>query len=402
MQSGTHFSPLNQEQRQTAHSGGCLTFPREQVDRVKLTHHWLVNMRGGEKVLEQFCKMFPAADIQCLVHDRNNLTGVIAQRNISSSFLQWVPFGRQLYKQAMPLHPLLIKSMRIKNADLVICSDASMIKGIQVPDDCFLVCYCHSPPRYLWEMQDEYFGDHAAFGSRIKKAVFKFCTPYCRRFDHNSAQRVNLFIANSEFVANRIKQYYGRDSVVVHPPVDVNSFSPDRPRSDFYLVVSALTPYKRIDLAVSAFQESGKRLVVIGDGPERKKLERAAADNIVFLGKQPFSVLKEHYETCRAFVFPGIEDFGITPVEAQAAGAPVIAFGMGGALETVVEDHTGIFFKKQTTWSLNEALSRIDELYDCNPHLHSCCRKHAEHFNPGVFRSKFSKEVENTVADGHI
>lgn len=361
---------------------------------VTLTHHWLVGMRGGEKVLEQFCLLFPEADVHCLVHDIKNLEGPITNHRIRGSFLQKLPFAVRAYKHLLPLHPGAVGAMKTdEQTKLVVCSDASMIKGIQVPSDAFLVCYCHSPPRYLWEMEDEYIGKKMSVSGMLKKAAFRVFGPYCRRFDYKAAQRVNLFIANSEFVANRIRQYYNRDAVVVNPPVDVDSFSPDKDREDFYLVVSALTPYKRIDLAIEAFRANGKRLIVIGDGPERQKLEADCPDNITILGKQPFSVLKQHYETCKALIFPGVEDFGITPLEAQAAGAPVVAFGQGGVLETVIEGKTGLFFHQQTSKEMNAVINKLDKLDRTT--VRKACRENAKSFRPEFFRD----QIRSTLSD---
>ena len=352
-------------------------------------------MRGGEKVLEQFCMMFPEAVIQCLVCNRQNMEGPITKHRIKTSMLQAIPFGVRAYKQLLPLHPLAIAAMRVNDrAGLVLCSDASMIKGIRVPSDCYLVCYCHSPPRYLWEMQDTYFG-RSSLRARAAKAVFNVCAPYCRRFDYRAAQRVNLFIANSKFVADRIRRYYRRDAVVVHPPVDVNSFVSDRERSDFYLVVSELTPYKRIDVAVEAFRQSGKRLIVIGDGPVRKALEASRPDNVTFLGRQPFAVLKQHYETCKGFIFPGIEDFGITPLEAQAAGAPVVAYGVGGVLETVIDGETGVFFDHQEWDSMNEAIERLESM-DLVA-MAAMCRRNSESYSPDSFRENILQTLRSSL-----
>lgn len=201
------------------------------------------------------------------------------------------------------------------------------------------VCYCHSPPRYLWDLQDEYLNAMSPF----KKSVFKNVSPYLRRFDKKSAEKVDYFIANSAFVKDRIKRIYGKDSTVIHPPVDLSGFRPDQPSHNYYLMVSELVPYKRVELAVRAFNKLGKKLIIIGDGSERKKLESIAKKNVKLMGTQPFEVIKKSFEHCKAFIFPGIEDFGITPLEAQASGKPVIAFRGGGVLETVLEGKTGLF-----------------------------------------------------------
>lgn len=353
-------------------------------------------MRGGEKVLEQLCHLFSDAEIHCLVYAKEHLAEAIKSRRIHGSFLQKSAFARKNYKQLLPLHPIAIGAMKVpEDTSIVICSDASMIKGIRVPASCKVICYCHSPPRYLWEMADEYAEQSSEMGF-FKRLVFKTVIPYCKRFDFRSAQRVDRFIANSHFVASRIKKYYGKDSTVIYPPVSVGDFDHKRLRQNFYLAVSELVPYKRIELLVEAFNRSGLELRVIGDGSELEKLRAAAGSNITFLGSQPFDVVKDHFETCRAFLFPGLEDFGITPVEAQAAGAPVVAFGKGGALETVIDGKTGVHFSEQTADAINAALSKLDSLYSCG-NLAMKCRENALKFESEEFRKEFRNECSSVL-----
>lgn len=355
-------------------------------------------MRGGEKVLEQLCLMFPAAPIRCLVFAREELSEIIKRHSISGSLLQPMRFLHRFYKQLLPFHPFAISRMAVPHSTkLVVSSDASMIKGVRVPEDCLLVCYCHSPPRYIWEMADQYANKNAGMGA-LAQLAFRLTIPKCKRFDAKSANRVDLFIANSAFVADRIRKFYQRDSVVVHPPVEIDEFDCTRQRSGSYLVVSELVPYKRVDLAIEAFNKNGLPLIVIGDGPERKRLEQLAGDNITMLGRQPFNVLKEHYETCRAFVFPGLEDFGITPLEAQASGAPVLAFGQGGALETVVNGQTGIYFDTQSVESLNGAVAALESMYEQRgEQLSKDCRMNAERFGNQRFRREIHAAILNLI-----
>ena len=356
--------------------------------KIAITHHWMFRMRGGEKVLEELCTLFPKASISCLVFGKDRLSEKINRHSISGSFFQRFKLTRKFYKELLPLHPFAIRHMQVaEDADVVIASDASMVKGVPVPEHCVLVCYCHSPPRYLWEMAETYMSQTAGLGA-LAKSVFRIAIPYCKRFDFKSSKRVDLFIANSAYVADRIKRYYGRDSVVVHPPVEVAEFSHTKPRENFYLVVSELVSYKRIDLAIEAFNRNGLPLVIIGDGPERKRLEKIANGNVQFCGRKPFDFLKEHYEKCRGFVFPGLEDFGITPLEAQSAGAPVVAFGEGGALETVIDGKTGVLFESQTETSLNEAVERLERLYDEGVDFSKQCRNNADRFNADRFREE--------------
>lgn len=343
---------------------------REMQHKIALAHHWLVSIRGGEKVLRKLCDLFPGSPVHTLVHNAKAVTDTFGDVNVVPSILQKLPLAERKYKQLLPLHPFAVSRMRCHpQTRLLISSDAAMIKGIRIPDSTFHVCYCHSPPRYLWEMSNEYASQSAGLGF-FGRTLFRCIIPYCKRFDLQSSKRVDRFIANSVFVRNRIANYYGKDADVIYPPVDVESFVHSRPRDSFYLIVSELVPYKRVDLAVAAFSKIGKELCVIGDGSERKHLESIANTNIRFLGRQPFSVLKDHYERCRGFIFPGIEDFGITPVEAMAAGAPVIALAKGGALETVVDSETGVFFQEQTVESLTQAVLDFDRA--------------AEHFSPAA------------------
>lgn len=349
--------------------------------KVSLAHHWIMSYRGGEKVLEQFAKLYPDSDISVLCHDPRIDVPAIRNRKINATWLNSVPAISNLYKHLLPLHPNAIKQLRIaSDVDLLISSDASLIKGIRTSEATTHVCYCHSPPRYLWEMGEEY-----KRASTLNRLLLDRFAASLKAFDFESAQRVDHFIANSKFVAGRIKRYYQRDSVVVYPPVDTEAFDHTRPRKDYDLVLSELTPYKRIDLAVSAYTKLNKRLVVIGDGSERKRLESISGPSIQFLGRQSFASLRRHLESCRALVFPGIEDFGITPVEAQAAGAPVIAFRAGGALETVVEDHTGRFFDEQNVDSLVSVVESFNEL----AFVPSRMRMNAERFSQNQFMDNF-------------
>ncbi|MCW9712609.1 glycosyltransferase [Aliifodinibius salicampi] len=347
---------------------------------IDLLHHWLVSMRGGEKVLEQFSTMFPSADIHTLVAVEKNISRELQQHLIRTTSLGKLPGVKRYYKSLLPLYPMAIRNHRVES-DFILSSDASLIKGVGQPDDVPHVCYCHSPPRYLWDMQEEYLQRMNPFSAQVLKRL----TPYLRKFDLEGAAKVDHFLANSKFVQKRIKRIYNRESTVIYPPVDLSEFSYKHPQEEYYLMVSALVPYKRVGLAVQAFNELEKPLVIIGSGSEKERLEQMAGDNISFLGSQPFEVLKEHYELCRAFIFPGVEDFGITPLEAQASGKAVIAYKEGGALETVQEDETGLFFEEQTPEALIEAVKRFEKIekqFD-----RERCRENASRFSPERFRS---------------
>ena len=360
---------------------------------IALAHHWMVSMRGGERVLEQICELYPNAPIYTLFSDPENLDKSITSHPIHSSVLNRIPGARTRHQTYLPLYPLASKLLKVSPAtDVLISSDASVIKGISVPVHVKHICYCHSPPRYLWDMTDVYANDM----TWMKRTIFRTLVPHLRKFDQSAACNVHHFIANSRFVADRIKLFYNRVAAVIHPPASVEHFDNCRPREDFYLIVAQLVPYKRVDLAVQAFNRSGHKLVVIGEGSQFKQLRAAAGNNVQLLGKQPFSVLKDHYERCKAFVFPGIEDFGITAVEAQAAGAPVIAVRSGGSLDTVLENQTGVFFDEQNVDSLIDAINRFEQ--NADQYSAEACRTNAMKFTNEVFRTRFAEFISQVTS----
>jgi glycosyltransferase involved in cell wall biosynthesis len=361
--------------------------------RVALAHHWLTGMRGGEKVLEEISLLFPEAPIYTLVAQPDRLSARLRSHPLHTSWLQRVPGAARHYRRLLPLFPAAISTLRVRPpVDLVLSSDAGVIKGLAYSPGTPHVCYCHSPPRYLWDLQDDY-AQSAEAGGAVGRALFRAIVPHVREFDRQAAARVTHFIANSAFVRERIRHCYGREAEIIHPPVALDEFTAaPGPPDVFYLIVSQLTPYKRVDIAVEAFNLLGLPLVIIGEGSERRRLEARAGKNIVLLGAQPFSVLKDHYRRCRALVFPGIEDFGIVPLEAQASGRPVIAYGKGGALETVVDGVTGLFFPEQTPAHLVAAVERFEAESDrFDP---AACRRQAENFSP----DKFKRELRTFLA----
>lgn len=357
--------------------------------KTALAHHWLTQYRGGERVLEQIAATAPGSDVYTLAKRRGLRIPGLKDHSIRTSLLQRIPASAKLYRHLLPLHPAAISRLRVPDdIELLISSDASLIKGITTSDHTTHVCYCHSPPRYLWEMGDEYKRTSMAARIALDRVADRL-----RQFDYDSAQRVTHFVANSHFVADRIAKYYDRGAEVIYPPVQVDAFDSERRREPFALVVSELVPYKRVDLAVRAFNRLGFRLIVIGDGPERGMLESIAQSNVHFLGRQPFQVLKDHYERASLFVFPGIEDFGITPVEAQAAGCPVIAFRAGGALETVIEGRTGKFFDVQNA----ECLASAVEEFDIATIESKTCAAHAATFSTAVFQRRFRQFIRSAI-----
>ena len=355
---------------------------------IALAHHWLVGMRGGEKVLEQISQVIPNAPIYTLIAQPERLSSILQAHPIRTSWLQHVPGGMKHYKKLLPFFPRAISALQVKGpVDLVVSSDASVIKGLNYPADVPHICYCHSPPRYLWDLQKDY-SDSSEVGGPLGRAFFASVVPYIREFDLQAAKRVTHFIANSRFVRDRIRTCYGREAEVINPPVYLDEFeiSPDQP-DDFYLIVSQLVPYKRIDLAVTAFNRLKRKLVIIGEGSERGRLEKAAGPNIRFLGSQQQAVLRDHYRRCQALIFPGIEDFGITPLEAQASGRPVLAYRAGGVLETILENSTGLFFDEH----IAESLVEVVELFEKRKKEFSpdACRENASRFGADQFRINF-------------
>jgi glycosyltransferase involved in cell wall biosynthesis len=361
-----------------------------------LVHHWMEYFRGGEAVLEQFGLLFPSAPIFMLVYSERYLPPSLQAHSLHSSFLQRLPLLRRHFRKLLPVFPEIIRSLRLPGkARFVLTSDASMIKGVHIPNGAVHVCYCHSPPRYLWGLEDSYL-ESSSHGNPIGRILFSAALPRLRSFDRKMAHRVDGFIANSLCVRDRIQRCYGRDSVVINPPVEIDRFDATQPREDFYLVVSALVPYKRVDLAVDACSRLGRKLVVIGTGPEEVDLRRRAAPCVTFLGWQSNDFVRKKFETCRAFLFPGIEDFGITPCEAQAAGAPVIALGEGGALETVRDGISGLFFVEQTVTALADAIERME----AGPAFNAdACRANVAHLGPARFRREIRDFLKNQFPD---
>lgn len=381
------FSPS--ETRASARAPDAATVDTDRT--IALAHHWMEFFRGGEAVLDEFGQLFPSAPIFILVFNKQHLPASLLSHPFNASVLQRVPWLRARFRNCLPFFPEVIRSMRLpRSTRFLLSSDASMIKGISIPRDAIHVCYCHSPPRYLWGLEDSYL-ESSSHGNRLGRWLFTAALPRLRAFDRRVAKRVDRFIANSRCVQERIFRYYGRESAVIHPPVNVDRFDPSRPREDFYLVVSALVPYKRIDLAVEACAKLGRRLVVIGTGPEEADLKRRAIPNVTFLGWQPAEVVRDHFERCRALLFPGIEDFGITPCEAQAAGAPVLAFAEGGATETVRAGVTGLFFDAQNTESLIACIERFEAM---PPFSAQACRANVDHLRPARFRQEIRKFLE--------
>jgi glycosyltransferase involved in cell wall biosynthesis len=364
--------------------------------RVAIVHYWLVSMRGGEKVLEALCELFPHADIFTHVYQEAGVSDIIKAHRIRTTFIQQLPCSHRLYQKYLALMPLALERLDLSQYELVISIESGPAKGVIVSPEAVHVCYCCSPMRYLWDLRHEYLKST----SWTVRAIVELLFHYLRVWDVTSAARVDHFIAISQFVAARIARYYHRSADIISPPVDTGAFTSDGvPRDDFYLMVGQLVRYKRVDLAVDAFSKLGRKLVVIGEGAEREALERQAGDNITFLGWQPFETVRDHMRRCRALVFPGLEDFGIVPVEAAASGSPVIAYKGGGALETVADGETGLFFEEQTTKSLMEAVERFEALsegFDSERMV-----AHARRFDHERFKREMSETLDRLTRNRH-
>jgi len=349
--------------------------------RAAIVHYWLLNMRGGEKVVEALCRLLPLADVFTLFYDPERVSDTIRSRRVQASFLQ--PLRRH-YRSLLPLMPLALESFDLRDYDLVVSSESGPAKSVITPATTRHVCYCHTPMRYLWDLYPAYRNEWTR--SRWKRAAMAPLANYLRLWDYASAARVDDFVANSENVRRRIWKTYRREAQVVQPPVAVETFC-SKPSEDYYLIVSELVAYKRVDSAIRVFSRNGRKLRVVGDGPEYKALKRAAASNIEFCGRVNDADLRECYSRCRAFLMPGEEDFGMTAVEALASGKPVIAWARGGALE-IVPPEGGILYDQPTDEALERAIAQWDQLEkNVNP---QALRTYAARFSETEFARKMA------------
>lgn len=363
--------------------------------KIALVHYWLVGMRGGEKIVECLCKIFPDIDIYTLVYNKDKVSSVIKSKNIYTSSIQKKPFAKNHHQIYLPFMPVAIEQFDLSDYDIVISSESGIAKGVLTKPETCHICYCHTPMRYLWNMYFDYLNNEKI--RFLKRKFIEAFFNYLRVWDLATASRVDYFISNSDNVRKRILKYYRRDSNVIYPPVPVDEFKFSDRKEDFYLTVSQMVSYKRIDLAVEAFNRLDKNLVIIGDGPEKKKLVRKAGKNIKFLGWQEDKTLKEYYSKAKAFIFPGEEDFGITPVEAQASGTPVIGYGKGGLLETVIDRITGLFFYRQDAKDLAEAVERFEGAEDSmDNHI---IRENARRFDTSVFENEIKSFIIEKYGD---
>ena len=374
--------------------------------KIALVHDWLNGMRGGEKCLEVFCELFPEAHLYALFHEKGKMSPVIEAMDIRTSFIQKMPGVYKRYRYYLPLFPRAIGRFDFSDYDLIISSSHCVAKGAKPGPNTKHLCYCFTPMRYVWDMYEQYFGgDRGGIASKAMPLFRK----RLQRWDVQASERVHRFVAISEHVRDRIRRHYNRESDLIYPPVDCGRFKPAEKTEDYYLIVSAFAPYKRLDIAVEAFNKSGRTLKIIGGGQNAKSLKEIAGGNVDFLGPQDDEALAYYYAHCRAFIFPGEEDFGITPLESQAAGRPVIAYAKGGALETVVPlnprgdvkalsgSPTGVFFYEQTADALSDAI----DLYERNADGFEpdAARENALRFDRPRFKEKFREYVNALTAD---
>jgi glycosyltransferase involved in cell wall biosynthesis len=366
--------------------------------RVALIHDWLVAMRGGEKCLEVFCEIFPEADLYTLVYAAEKVSPTFRRMKIHTSWLNGLPMAKNYFRYFLPLFPAAIEAFDLSDYDLILSSSHCVAKGI-FPHRALHLSYIHAPMRYVWDMYGSYFTD----GMSPTRAALWACRPYLRRWDVKSAGRVDYFIANSRNVAAKVNALYGKPATVIYPPVECEKFLIRDKQEPYYLIVSALVPYKRIDVAIAAFNNLKLPLKIAGDGPLRKNLEKAAGRNIEFLGWVDETRLTELYAGCQALIFPGEEDFGIVPLEAQASGRPVIGYGRGGLQETVIPldacdgspgrdaGTTGIFFTEQTPGGLIAAVELFERIRNSFDPVK--LRRHAVRFS----RERFKAEVTGFI-----
>ncbi len=367
---------------------------------IALIHDWLVGIRGGEKVLEQIIIALKERydinklEIFTLVHKENSQSEIIEKEIINSSFIQKLPFGLKKYRYFLPVFPYAMESFDLNDFDLIISSSHAVAKGVIPNSKAIHICYNHTPMRYIWDHYHTYFGNSGF----IKKMVYGFAAKKLREWDIISSNRVDFFIANSMNVRNRIRKIYRRDAYVIYPPVDTDFFSCEETieKEDYFLIVSALVPYKKVELAIETFNKTDYRLKIIGEGPEKRKLKKLVKNNnIEFLGAVDDNLLKKYYCKAKALIFTAEEDFGIIPVEAQACGTPVIAYGKGGALETVIENETGVFFNYQTPESLLSAIDNFSKKMFNNRLL----KENSKKFSKMNFRKEIIKFIDKSIEE---
>ncbi len=364
--------------------------------KVAIVHYWWLSNRGGEAACSAIAEIYPEADIFVHVCNEDIVRKALPDNfkgQIKTSFISRLPGAKKHYQKYLPLMPLALEQLDLTPYDLIISSESGPAKGVITRPDSLHICYCHSPMRYIWDMYHEYLSN----SGRFIRTIFPLIAHWLRVWDQASAGRVDHFLTNSAFVASRIKKFYRRDAEVVFGPVNTENFSHEHARDDFYLCLGQLVAYKRVDLAVDAFNKLGMPLVIVGEGESYESLKEKALPNITLMGRQPFSVVQDLLQRCRGLIFPGMEDLGLVPIEAMAAGAPVIAYAKGGALETVVHGKTGIHFQEQTVEALVEAVQKLEDgEFSFSPEL---LHKHAASFDKEIFKKKVKSFIDNALTE---
>lgn len=366
--------------------------------KIALVHDYLVQYGGAERVLETLAEIFPDAPIYTLLYDKEKMNGAFKGKIIKTSFLQKIPFAKKYHRLFLALMPLAVERFDLSGFDLIISDSSSYAKGVIKPANSIHICYCHTPMRYAWDYTDKYIKESSY--PKMVKLFLPLVINFVKKWDFKAAQRPDYFIANSGFIADKIKKYYKREADVIYPPVEikVQSSMPTGRQAkfkvqsgeDYYLIVSRLMPYKRVDLAIEAFNELGLKLKIVGDGPDGERLKKIAKDNVDFVGTRHDGELAGFYENCKAFIMPQEEDFGIAAVEAQMYGKPVIAFRSGGACESVIENKTGVFFNKQNKDSLISAIRKFEGLKFNAEEI----KFQAQKFSKEEFKNKIKNFIE--------
>jgi glycosyltransferase involved in cell wall biosynthesis len=363
------------------------------MDKIAIVHEWFVNYMGSEKCVESFVNIWNDAEVFALVDylDKEKREKILKGKNVNTSFLQKLPFSKTKYRSYLPLFPLAIEQLDISGYDVILSSSHAVAKGVLTNANQLHICYCHTPIRYAWDLYFQYLKD-SNLTSGIKSWIAKYFLHKIRMWDYTTANRVDYFIANSKYIARRIKKIYGKYADVIYPPVDIDKFAYTGEKDNYYLAVARFVPYKKIDLVVSAFSKMpDKKLIVIGDGPDTNKIKSIAGKNVELIGYQETETLKTYMQKAKAFVFAAEEDFGITTVEAQASGTPVIGFNRGGTSEIVVDNETGLLFNEQTVTSIIESVNKfelLEDKFDAGK-----ISKHAEQFSRSNFENSITEFV---------
>ncbi|WP_457623725.1 glycosyltransferase family 4 protein [Persephonella sp.] len=366
--------------------------------KTAIVHDWIVDIGGAENCLKEIYSLYPTSDVYTLLSKKESVSRLsIPLEKVTESFIKNLPKAETKYRNYLMFFPLAIEQFDLSEYDVIISSSHAVAKGVLTNANQLHICYCYTPIRYAWDLYHQYLKE-ANLISGIKGKIAKTILHYIRIWDLSTVNRVDHFIAISNYISRRIKKVYGRESTVIYPPVEVDKFELYTKKEDFYLTASRMVPYKKIDLIVEAFSKiPDKKLVVIGDGPDFEKIKKKAGKNVELLGYQPFEVLKDYMQRAKAFIFAAEEDFGIIPVEAQACGTPVIAFGKGGATETVIDGETGIFFKKQSVESLIEAVKNFEDVED--KFDFQKIRKNAERFSKERFKKEIKEFIDKKIED---